>query len=490
MARAWTTWFTGWHWRERILHFTPSWFTVTMGTGMVIQVLVNFPYPAQWLRDLAYVFWILNICLFSLFSAFLVTRFVWFPVLLLNTLDDFSQSNFLGAIPVGFHTIVVGLVAFYGQREAAVRVAYALYWVSVAMTLAVSLGSVSITFTKQRPHHLESVTGVWLLSFVPMVVTSATGASLLPYLKYPENTTVLITSFLMWSLGQSCCLMVLTIYFWRLMAYDVPARDAIVSCFIPLGPLGQGSYAIQGQAKFLSTYIRDTAFQPGPGPGSGSGPLSTETKLAVAEVINWLGIVVGLFLIGHATFWLVEAASCLIVRIPKAFNIGFWSFTFPLGAYANAVSVLARELRNDGLRGWAATCTVAVMLLWVFCAVGTVHKGFWKGELFYAPGLEGWIAEGQKGEKRNDDRPQFKRKQSKAQRHLDDYWAASRAGRDDGTYRITQHRRGAADEEGGGRRQPNGLLEDGMTAAEAVGGGREAGKAHRGEGLNTGQANF
>ena len=31
------------------------------------------------------------------------------------------------------------------------------------------------------------------------------------------------------------------------------------------------------------------------------------------------------------------------------------------------------------------------ILLWLHCAVGTVYKGFWKKELFYAPGLEGWV---------------------------------------------------------------------------------------------------
>lgn len=51
-------WTTGWHWRERIINFTPSWFTVTMGTGIVTQLLVNFPYPAQWLRNLGYCIWV------------------------------------------------------------------------------------------------------------------------------------------------------------------------------------------------------------------------------------------------------------------------------------------------------------------------------------------------------------------------------------------------------------------------------------------------
>lgn len=29
------------------------------------------------------------------------------------------------------------------------------------------------------------------------------------------------------------------------------------------------------------------------------------------------------------------------------------------------------------------------ILLWIGCTLGTVYKGVWRGELFFAPGLEG-----------------------------------------------------------------------------------------------------
>lgn len=223
-----------------------------------------------------------------------------------------------------------------------------------------------------------------------MIVNSATGAALLPYLNYPNNILTLVVCFLMWSAGQCTSFMVLTIYMWRLMACNVPARDAIVSCFIPLGPLGQGSFSIQQQAVFLANFLKKTSYAP---TQSDPPPVPPETIRALAEAVHWMGIIAGLFLIGHATFWLVEAFTSVIWRIPKKFNIGFWGFTFPFGTYANALSFVSKDLRNAGFKGWAATCTTAVVLLWLMCAVGTTYKGFWKGELFYAPGLEGWVYE-------------------------------------------------------------------------------------------------
>ncbi|KAK5275759.1 Plasma membrane sulfite pump involved in sulfite metabolism, partial [Exophiala xenobiotica] len=51
------TWFKANDWRERIITADPSWFTVPMGTGVCTQLLTHFPYPAGWLKTIAYIFW-------------------------------------------------------------------------------------------------------------------------------------------------------------------------------------------------------------------------------------------------------------------------------------------------------------------------------------------------------------------------------------------------------------------------------------------------
>lgn len=103
---------------------------------------------------------ILNICLFSLFSLFFVLRYIWFPCLMMKTLQDFTESNGLGAIPMGFGTIIVGLVTYYNNKESAIWVAYVAFWISVAMTVGVSMGAVFVMFAKQPAHKLETITGV------------------------------------------------------------------------------------------------------------------------------------------------------------------------------------------------------------------------------------------------------------------------------------------------------------------------------------------
>ena len=54
-------------WRRRILNFTPSWFAVNMGTGIVSILLYNLPYQFKGLKIIGIVIFCLNILLFSVF---------------------------------------------------------------------------------------------------------------------------------------------------------------------------------------------------------------------------------------------------------------------------------------------------------------------------------------------------------------------------------------------------------------------------------------
>jgi hypothetical protein len=47
-------------WRRVVRNFSPSWFSVTMGTGIVAVLFINIPWKADWLYYLSIVFFILN----------------------------------------------------------------------------------------------------------------------------------------------------------------------------------------------------------------------------------------------------------------------------------------------------------------------------------------------------------------------------------------------------------------------------------------------
>lgn len=90
--------------RDVLATFSPAWFTVCMGTGAMQQVLVNFPYPEagapQWMRNLGYCFWILDIVLFGVFALIISYQWTTQTGSLRRTILDFPSSSYLGAIPI------------------------------------------------------------------------------------------------------------------------------------------------------------------------------------------------------------------------------------------------------------------------------------------------------------------------------------------------------------------------------------------------------
>ncbi|THX89283.1 hypothetical protein D6D05_01378 [Aureobasidium pullulans] len=419
----------GWHWRERIANFESSWFTIVMSTGTLQQCFVNFPYPIsganRWLRDIGYCLWILEIVLFGFFTGMLAWRYITHPVLFKKNMTEFPLSSFLGAIPISFNTIIQGIISYYDYRTSARWAVFALYWIALVMSLGVSFGLVIYQMSKAKPQKLSDVAGIWVMTTVPLFLTASTAGTISPFV-YMESTecaiALLVTGFLAWSFAIAEATIIITIYFFRLIADKTPAAPLMVGSFLPVAAMSQGAFAIHRFGIFLATYIKN-----GYAPTQVSPPpLPMSTLQATSEVIHWIGIIMDLFLLAHATFWVVQGTTSVLMSLPKLqFNIAYWSSVFPMASYANAWCFLSRDLRDDGMRGWAATMVMIATLLWLFCALETVYRGFWQGSLFSAPGLEDWL-----GDKEQDEKSRGGRK---------DEW--------NGTYSMPQP--GSQDEESG-----------------------------------------
>lgn len=232
------------------------------------------------------------------------------------------------------------------------------------------------------------------MTTVPLFTTAATAGNILPYVNRESTKAaiaVLVTGYMSWFLAISELMFILTIFFFRFIAYKLPAKELLASSFLPAAALSQAAFAIQRLSIFLASYINSSGFGP---TQVNPPPLSTATLQATSEVLHWIGILLSLGLLAHATFWVVQATCGLLIMLPiKTFSISHWSIVFPIASYANAWSFLSRDLRNDGMRGWAATFTMIATIAWLFCAVMTTYEGFWKGSLFSAPGLEDWVGD-------------------------------------------------------------------------------------------------
>ncbi|KAH3913217.1 hypothetical protein HBI56_086310 [Parastagonospora nodorum] len=362
-------------WRRLVQNFTPSWFAVTMGTGIVAVLLHTLSdlYPSHHhsLHTLSIVFFVLNVFLFAMIFIISILRYALYPATWSLMLQHPVQSLFLGTLPMGFATIINMFVAVcvpaWGGK--APYYAWAMWWLDVGVSIACCLGLPFQMMTKHQTRH-ETMTAAWLLPIVSCIVAAASGGVVASVLPNPDHALItVVTSYVLWGMGVPLALVVLTMYFHRLAIHKLPPSEVIVSVFLPLGPMGQGGYAIMQLGKVAAEIFPQTEIL---------HPMAGE----VLYVMGWM---VAIVLWGFGLVWLFFAVAS-IARSRFPFNMGWWGFTFPIGVFTMSTISIGQELPSAFFRILGTVLAISVILLWLVVAVGTA-KNILYGNLFEAPCL-------------------------------------------------------------------------------------------------------
>ncbi|KAK5091607.1 hypothetical protein LTR05_001792 [Lithohypha guttulata] len=333
-------------WRRVVRHFSPSWFSVTMGTV----------YPEIW-----------NVMI-----------------------HDPNNSLFLGTIPMGFATLISSLiflcVPYWGPW--ATYLAWGLWMLDSIASIAVTVSLSFILISQTHLQSLDRITAAQLLPIAATIVASGTGAgvshALLNHAHQPRYAlATTIASYIMWGMSTPFALVTLVIYYQRLAVHKLPPREIIVSSFLPLGPLGMGGYTI--------TYLGSAARHILPH----VPPFLTHVTTA-SDIIYILGIFTALIMWSFGIVWFVYALAAIYSCGSFPFNMGWWGFTFPLGVFAISTIQLGIEFPSLFFRVLGTVFSVMVIMLWVVVFSGTV-RGAWRGHLFYAPCLKNLPREARRG---------------------------------------------------------------------------------------------
>ena len=465
--------------RARVLRFTPSWFAVTMGTSVNAVLLLSVPYgdakAHQAVAALSAAFTVLSIALFATFAAITAARYATHPRFFLAMLDNEQHSLFLGTIPMGLVTIVTAIAklgVFYAQARV-FEPALALWWLALVLSVLTSFGvpfispsplahsyshaslptrqcSRDTTTSPMRSRPLGCSPSVraphthctrlrlnlhahWP---VPPITVAASGAFFSAHLVTLDDLsralTVLLASYVMCGVGLLLACAILVIYLQRLALHHLPPRELIVSTFLPLGPAGQGGFALIELGRVATdlfprlsrlSFSAEDPTAAASASGLGSAVDARQVLASAAPAFYAGGIVTGLLLWGLGTWWALLAVvsiarewsdAALAIRSTSTlratatgrdkdegegekdkqkkrersvvFNMGWWSFTFPLGSLTLLTFSLGTSLSAPFFSVLATILTALVGLLWAVVFVPTCI-GFVKGTLFPAPCL-------------------------------------------------------------------------------------------------------
>ncbi len=358
--------------REIIRQFTPNWFSVTMGTGILALALNQAPVAAPGLHAIAEALWCLNIVLFVTFICLYGARWVLFFDQAKRIFGHSVVSMFFGTIPMGLATIINGFLAFGIARwgTTAVSIADALWWLDMAMAVTCGVLVPFLMFTRQD-HSIEKMTAIWLLPVVAAEVSAASAGLLVPHLASPEAALrMLVLGYALWAFSVPLAMSILVILLLRLVLHKLPNKDMAASLCLSLGPIGTGALGL-----LLLGADAPRVFAQAGMPGIG-------------DVAHGLGLIGGAILWGYGAWWLLLAVltTARYMRGGMPFNIGWWGFTFPLGVYAVATLTLARQTHLGFLLAIGSGLVALLAIIWVTIALRTLH-GAWHRYLFVSPCL-------------------------------------------------------------------------------------------------------
>ena len=359
-----------------IRQFTPNWFTVSMGTGVVALIVSEFPMLKALTWQLGTGLWYFNILLFVLFSVLYGLRWAFYPHEAKQIFQHPSMSLFLGTIPMALATILNGFLK-YGQPiygDTAVQIAQTLWYADVVLALLVAW-AVPFAMYRHQEHALQQMTAVWLLPIVACEVAASSGGLLLGHLAADTHAVaILLGSYVLWGVSVVPAFAILTILMLRLVLHKLPEKELAVSSWLALGPIGTAALALLVL-------------------GHQAPMLMASLGLAqLGQLFQQAGILASLILLGFGLWWLGIAVLTTLHHAKQdlPFNLGWWGLTFPLGVYTLAILTLAQQLNLAFLYAVGYAFAAILMLLWSLVATKTA-QGFYQGHLFFSPCLKTYL---------------------------------------------------------------------------------------------------
>lgn len=364
------------HLRDLIRQFTPNWFTVTMGTGVVALIVSELPIFPSLTWHVGTALWIFNSILFVLFSLLYVLRWVIYTQEAKQIFKHPMMSLFLGAIPMGLATIINGFLK-YGEPLwgiNAVQFAEQLWYIDVVIAVLVAWIVPFAMFQKQE-HQLQGMTAVWLLPIVACEVAASSGGLLIGHLNMDMHAvTLMFLSYVLWGISVLPAFAILTILMLRLILHKIPEKQLAISSWLALGPIGTGALALLVLGQQAPELLASVGYQ------------------HLGVLFHDAGIMVSFVLLGFGLWWLGIAVMTTIYHLRKElpFNLGWWGLTFPLGVFTLAILNLAQQLNVPFIFDIAYTFMTCLIMLWLIVAYRTA-KGFYHGELLFSPCLKMYL---------------------------------------------------------------------------------------------------
>lgn len=343
----------------RLRGFHPGWYGAVMGTAIVGIISYQNPGQVAGLAEAAQGFGVLMVGLAALLAVGLgipyVARWLRYPDAARADLANPAIGALYGTFPAGLLVLAVG-IATVGPSVLAADTAATLIAILAVVGIALAV-VVSVVFAAQlflsprvEPQHAN---GTWFIPPVVAIIAPMVLGPLAPYVGPADLPLLVFAGYALWGMGFFLFVLVASLLFDRLVFHPLPLAPLAPSVWIGLGPLGVGGLALLALARVGAPLWGDAAPVVG-------------TLSSIAATAAW----------GFGLWWLAAAAVLLVAylrRGPLPYGLGWWAFTFPLGAFTASTLALARASEAAAVEALAVILFLALVVAWAIVSAGTLR---------------------------------------------------------------------------------------------------------------------
>jgi C4-dicarboxylate transporter/malic acid transport protein len=284
-----------------------------------------------------------------------VARWFMYPQAALDDLRHPVVGALYATFPAGLlvlasATAAVGPLILTAHTVSTVVAILAIPGSILAVTIAVVFGFV-LFVTPDIDQRQAS--GGW---FIPPVVTIVIPLALVPLIPVVGASTarfLFVASYAVWGMGFFLFLLVAALLYQRHVYHALPAPALAPSIWIGLGPIGVGGLTLIRMAQV-------------------SGLAWSSANVSTIGQVSQLGATA---LWGFGLWWL-PLAILVLLRYHRAeglpYGIGWWAFTFPLGAYTALTIVLARTWDLPVIDALGVILALLLSAFWLIVTTLTV----------------------------------------------------------------------------------------------------------------------
>ncbi|KAH7346123.1 voltage-dependent anion channel [Pyrenochaeta sp. MPI-SDFR-AT-0127] len=354
--------------RERIRHFTWTWFCMTMATGGIANVLYTVPFRFQGLYALGCIFFILNMALFVFNVAMISCRFYFYPRTFKASFLHPTESLFIPAAIVSFGIILINITQ-YGVGTPGVgkwleQCMIVLFWLDCGLAVVFSMGIYLIMWSTTT-FTISQMTPIWIFPAYSLLIIGPHAGNLGPKVSNHDTAlAIILTGYVIQGIGFLVSLMIYSAFIYRLMTQKLPKESVRPGMFVSVGPSG---FTISG---IITMGLELPKVVPHDFMGEGNGELAGRVGMICANFVGlWLwGLALWFFFISVGAHW-----SCA-TRGKLDFAMTWYSFVFPNTALTTATFAIARALNgNTPIQYVGCAMTIALVMMWLFVIIMNIR---------------------------------------------------------------------------------------------------------------------